>query len=65
MVATWVKELSDGEELVLELEGVSVSDVPEDPRERTFEVRRLAVNRLTLDEPAKASNDLSAEMGRE
>ncbi len=53
MVGTLVLELSDGEELVLE--GVPVGRRSlEDPRDRAIEVRRLAVNNLTLDEPRLA-----------
>lgn len=40
MVGTWVQELSDGEELVVE--GTPGRSVVEDPRERAIEVRRLA-----------------------
>ena len=41
MVETLVRELSDGEELVVE--GGPAAGLVEDPRERTIEVRRLAV----------------------
>jgi hypothetical protein len=44
MLATLVLELSDGEELVLE--GMPGRSLLEDPRERTMEVRRLAIQRL-------------------
>jgi hypothetical protein len=40
MVETIVRELSDGEELVLE--GVPAKGVADDPRERAIEVRSLA-----------------------
>ena len=43
MSETLVRELSDGEELVLE--GRPATGLVEDPRERTIEVRRLAVQR--------------------
>ena len=40
MVETIVRELSDGEELVLE--GVPAKAIADDPRERAIEVRSLA-----------------------
>jgi hypothetical protein len=58
MVGTLVRELSDGEELVLE--GVPVRGILEDPRERGIEVRRLAVRRLSLDRARDHDQDQSA-----
>ena len=64
MVGTLVIELSDGEELVVE--GVPVRVAREDPRDRAFEVRRLAVSPLDPDDPWKVSRDSPcAEMRRE
>ena len=41
MIETRVQQLSDGEELVVE---ELIPSGPEDPRERTLETRRLAVD---------------------